>query len=760
MLKWLTSHFFLGFLMLASLLVLHRTDLPWIESLRHHTFDFYQQLHPREPNPQAQAAPVYIIDIDERALAQVGQWPWPRTTLAKLVNQLARYNVAVTGFDIVFAEPDNSSPSALLRNRDDISPAAITELEKLPDNEQVFAQAIANGRVVVGQVGLFEPTAQQPINPKVGYGILSPDADNLVKPMLNGYQGLVANLPILDKAADGVGLFSTRSGYGGTIRSVALIEEINGVITPSLGLEMLRVALGGRDDYLIRGFKDGNKGIESIVVKGATPQMKFEIPTDEHGRVYVHFAQYPTAKPPLYISAAEVLYPKDEAALREKLQGALVIIGTSAVGLKDIRKTPINPVLPGVEVHAQLLENILSNNHLTRSFEVIIIEWLLILMGGMAMIIIIPRVSAFGTFLLTTLAVSSVISAGWYFYSQKNQLFDASYPALSLFALFMMLGYLNYAREEKQRKQVRNAFSHYVSPDLLEDLANNPDKLVLGGETRNLTVFFSDIRGFTKISEQFNAQELTRFINSFLTPMTNVILKRKGTIDKYMGDAIMAFWNAPLTLKDHAAQACYAALEMQQAVKDLNQRLKTQIEAENNVLIEGESPRIYIPIEVGVGLNTDDCCVGNMGSDQRFDYSALGDGVNLGSRLEGQTKTYGVDIILGQNTESIVRDRFALLELDLIQVKGKTEPVRIFALMGDEQLKDTEDFRSLKNLVDNLLMHYRAGSWDNARRLAVQLKKQHQGLQCYAQLLICRIDVYKQHPPAQPWDGVAIADSK
>lgn len=737
--------------MLLLLLALHLTNATPIEWMRQHTFDLYQQFQPREPNPEKQAAQVRIIDIDERALREVGQWPWPRTKLAQLVDKLHANGVLVTGFDMVFAEQDRTSPHKIAEDTPNLPEAVLQAIQSIPKNEVTFAEAIKKARVVLGQVGLFKLAFKPPPNEKVGFGIVSADADSFVKPMLNRYEDRVKNLSILEDAADGVGLFSTRSGSGGVIRRVALVEKIDGVLYPSLSLEMLRVALGGKDDYLIKGYKDGTAGVESIVVKGGAPGMQFEIPTDSHGRVYVHFAKYPTAKPPFYISAAEVLNPKEPAKLKQLLAGSLAILGTSAVGLKDIRKTPISPVLPGVEVHAQLLETILSDSHLTRPDEVVMIEWLILLISGLLMIFLIPKLSAALTFLFTTTVIGSSIAAGWYFYTAKNQLLDASYPALSLFALFMVLGYLNYAREEKQRKQVKHAFGHYVSPALLEELADNPDRLSLGGETRNITVFFSDIRGFTTISEKFNAQELTQFINRFLTPMTNVILQRNGTVDKYMGDAIMAFWNAPVDVADHAHQACYAALEMQEAVKGLNATLQTQAKE------KGEE---YTPIAVGVGLNTDDCCVGNMGSDQRFDYSALGDGVNLGSRLEGQSKTYGVDIIIGENTAAAVADDFALLELDLLQVKGKTKPVRIFALMGDKAVMESSEFVDVKQSWDACLGAYRAKQWENAKDIANKLHKSDKSLQILCELLISRINAYEQQPPPEGWDGVAIATSK
>jgi adenylate cyclase len=314
-------------------------------------------------------------------------------------------------------------------------------------------------------------------------------------------------------------------------------------------------------------------------------------------------------------------------------------------------------------------------------------------------------------------------------------------------------------REEAERKQIRNAFGHYVSPALLEELANNPDKLALGGETRHLTVLFSDIRGFTTISERFNAQELTRFINSFLTPMTNVILSSKGTVDKYMGDAIMAFWNAPLTDPDHPKNACRAALEMQVAVKALNTKL-----AREAACVEPDSDdpnrRHYMPIQIGVGINSGNCCVGNMGSEQRFDYSALGDDVNLASRLEGQSKTYGVDIVLGENTYQEVKDDFATIELDLIQVKGKTEPVRIHALLGEKAMREDETFIAVKAKTEQLLAAYRMRDWDSTEALAKQLAKLHKPLTDLSRLYLLRIAEYRKNPPPEDWDGAYIATSK
>jgi adenylate cyclase len=750
--KLFSAHYVIGTVMLLTLLGLHRGNLPAVEWLQNKSFDLYQQIQPRQPDPSKMAAEVAIIDIDEKALAAQGQWPWPRNLLAELVTKLTQAGVAAIGFDIVFAEADRTSPALIAAQNPQMNAYLRKSLQGLPSNEDILVKAISQSRVVLGQVGIAEDKSYAQTSPKAGFGILSSNADKLIYPYLNRYRGLVTNRPELDTATQGLGLFSTRPDADGIIRRVALIETLpNKKLRPALALEMLRVALGGKDDYLIKGFKDGSAGIQSIIVKTANPKQTFEIPTDARGQVYVHFASYAT-KPPLYLSAADVM--SGDPQTLQKLAGKLVIIGTSAAGLKDIRQTPISPVLPGVEVHAQLLETILSNSHLTRPADAVMIEFGGLLIGGLVMIFLIPRLSALSTFLLSTGIIGGLVASAWYYYTTKQQLLDITFPALSITAIFVILSYLNYMHEERERKKAKAAFGHYVSPALLEQIAANPDKLVLGGETRNITILFSDIRGFTTISERFNAQELTRFINKFLTPMTNVIMEQEGTIDKYMGDAIMAFWNAPLDVENHAVKACIAALKMQEAVKALNAKLQADAAAENGTT----NRRHYVaPIAIGVGVNTGDCCVGNMGSDQRFDYSALGDDVNLASRLEGQSKTYGVDVVLGQNTVAqLPENLFSIIELDLIQVKGKTEPVTVYALLGEAAGSDA----TVEHDTAAMLKAYRSQQWSEAERYARRLPQHREDLQTLCDLYLERIANFQKSPPPEHWNGVYIAKSK
>jgi adenylate cyclase len=315
-----------------------------------------------------------------------------------------------------------------------------------------------------------------------------------------------------------------------------------------------------------------------------------------------------------------------------------------------------------------------------------------------------------------------------------------------------VLTYLNYMREERERRRVRGAFSQYMSPALVEQLAEDPSKLKLGGEMRDMTLLFCDIRGFTTISEQFDAEGLTRFINRFLTPMTNIILERRGTIDKYMGDCIMAFWNAPLDDSDHARNGVRSALAMVEGVKQLNATLKAEAEAEK---------RKFVPINVGIGLNSGIVCVGNMGSDLRFDYSVLGDDVNLASRLEGQSKTYGTDNVIGENTRAKIAD-FACLQLDRIQVKGKTVPIDIYTVLGDETVAATPEFRALEERHKEMLTAYRAQDWPATRRKLAECRALDQGgrLKTLYDLYAERVETFASAPPGEQWDGVFIAKTK
>jgi adenylate cyclase len=347
------------------------------------------------------------------------------------------------------------------------------------------------------------------------------------------------------------------------------------------------------------------------------------------------------------------------------------------------------------------------------------------------------------------------MGASWYFYVQNRLLFDFTYPLLSSVLVYLTLMFSNYMSEEAQRRRIRSAFGQYLSPALVEQLAQSPDKLVLGGEDREMSILFSDVRGFTTISELYkdDPQGLTSLMNSFLTPLTNAIIEHKGTIDKYMGDAVMAFWNAPLDDANHEINACEAALEMLRRVDTLNSQREQQAK---------ESGQRFIPIKVGVGINTGRCVVGNMGSDLRFNYSVLGDPVNLASRLEGQSKTYGLPIILGSRTATAVGDKFAVLELDCITVKGKTEPESVYTVLGRSDVADSDRFGQLRQNVNDMLTRFRQQDFSGATQAIERCRKFGDGfgLSYLFDIYSERIRVFEENPPPADWNGVFVLETK
>ena len=404
--------------------------------------------------------------------------------------------------------------------------------------------------------------------------------------------------------------------------------------------------------------------------------------------------------------------------------------------------------MPGVEIHAQILESALTGAVISQPAFGIGIEFATALLFGLLVIAFAPMFGPVTLVALGAVFAAGLIGTSWYFYVQHRQLIDFTYPLMSTTAIYLTLIFSSFVREQAQRRQIRSAFGQYLSPALVAQLAQSPEKLVLGGEEREMTIMFSDMRGFTSISETYKSdpQGLTALMNRFLTPLTNAIIDRKGTIDKYMGDAIMAFWNAPLDDKDHHLNACEAALDMLEAL-DLLEKEREQ-EAEDEA-------RPFIPLNVGVGLNTGTCVVGNMGSDMRFDYSVLGDSVNLASRLEGQSKEYGFPIIVGSKTALAVKEKFAILELDFIMVKGKKEPEVIYAIAGREDTAQSGRFQRLRNLTIEMLACYRSRDWDGALAAIERGRRTDEAnsLELLYRLYEVRIRGYQENPPPEDWNG-------
>ncbi|MEH2558821.1 adenylate cyclase [Bradyrhizobium algeriense] len=711
--------------LLIGFAALRLADPAPVEEVRVRTFDFFQRLDPRKKT----ARPVTIVDIDDKSLEKIGQWPWPRTRIADLITELTRLGALVIAFDAVFPEPDRLNPSDAadtFRNLDEDTRA---KLRALPSNDEVFAEAIRKSRVVLGESGAAEELAAlDKTLPVTGLAMLGEEPQRF----MFQFPGLLRNTKVLEHAAAGRGLFTIKPERDGIVRRVPMIMLAQGQTMPSLSFEILRVAAGS-GTILIKSEK---AGIKSLGIKG------FQLPTDGSGQLWVHYARQ---DPSLYVPVINVL---QKTVAPEMIAGKLVLIGTSAVGLNDIKTTPVSENMPGVEIHAQILESALTGAVISQPIYGIAVEFATALLFGLLVIAFAPL---FGPITLVALGgafATALIGTSAFFYIQHRLLIDFTYPLMSTTAIYLTLIFSSFVREQQQRKQIRGAFAQYMSPVLVEQLAQSPEKLVLGGEEREMTIMFSDMRGFTSISETYknDPQGLTALMNRFLTPLTNAILARKGFIDKYMGDAIMAFWNAPLDDKDHELNACEAALDMLEHVDELNQAREQEAKDEG---------RPFIPLNVGVGLNTGICVVGNMGSDLKFNYSVFGDSVNLASRLEGQSKEYGFPIIVGSRTALAVKDKFAILELDFIMVKGKKEPEVIYAIAGREDIAQSGRFQRLRNLTIEMLSCYRTRDWDGALAAIARGRKtdEARSLELLYNLYEARIRGYLENPPPEDWNG-------
>ena len=481
--------------LIAVFILVRYWDPPPVEVARLKSFDFYQQAHPRQLPPGP--IPVKIIDIDEESLAELGQWPWPRTLLAKLVTKLTEARVAAIGFDVVFAEPDRSSPDSLIETVEGIDESTRELIAGLPRNDMVFAEAVKRSPTVLGQSTTTRVSPIQRETKAVKTAVAEIGGDP--RPKLFDFLGITRNIAELEAVAKGLGMFTLKPEIDGVVRRVPMFVKVEDKLYPSLTLEMLRVATGKNAVAI----KSNAAGIDSVVAK------PFVIPTDSYGRTWVHYAPHSRDR---YISAKDILDGSFDAA---RLRGHFILVGTSAVGLLDIKATPVDDAMPGVEVHAQLLETVFTQSHLDRPNIALTLELALIIGMSVLLVILVPLVGAIWS-LLVGFGVTVVLLGGsWYLYTEENIMLDAIFPAAAGFVLYSVLTYMNYVREEAQRRQVRTAFAHYMSPALVEELARDPDRLTLGGEMRDMTMLFCDIRGFTAISEQYKSdpEGLTTLIN-------------------------------------------------------------------------------------------------------------------------------------------------------------------------------------------------------------------------------------------------------
>jgi adenylate cyclase len=561
------------------------------------------------------------------------------------------------------------------------------------------------------------------------------------------YASAIQSLPLLRDAATGGGFISIASDSDNIVRRAPLVAMENGQLLPSLSLEALRVAQGA-GAILVKtsdgsGEWGGSPGQVVSVKVGA-----FEIPTTADGSLWLHYSQ---ARPSRAIPAWKILTgAMSPGQMSETFGGTIVFIGTGAIGLRDLVSTPLEDRDLGVMVHAQAAEQMILGHFVTRPDWAFGLERALLLVLGLGLIVCLPRLGAAKGAALGVLLIAAMLWASWHAFVAWRFLLAPTYPVLALTLAYVVETGLIFYREERRRAYIHNAFDRYLSPELVKRIANDPRQLELGGEEREMTVLFCDIRGFSRISEGLGPKEVIRFLIAFLTPMCDVLLASKATVDKFIGDAILAFWNAPLDDPGQYENAARAALAMVVRLELLNGEARNK----KGQHWPGE-------VQIGIGLNAGLCCVGNMGSAQRLSYSLIGDTVNLASRIEGLTKIYGVQIAVGSALHARLPG-FATLELDRLRVVGREAPETVHVLLGDEDVAASSRFIGLAQQHAVMLRALRSRDWDAARQQLDALEPHGSafGLQKLYALYRHRIDELADHPPAEDWDGVFQATSK
>ena len=722
--KQLSRFGLLAFAILISFLPI-LNPLQIFSSLQNYSFDTFQRILPREVYPED---PVVIIDIDDRSLAEIGQWPWSRNQLASLTNQT--YAAAALGFDIVFAEPDRTNPKNLIANYA-LNEELTKELSALPSNDELFAKAIEDhGTVILGQA---LNNNQNLLPTKTKFGLVTQGDDP--KQFVTNYSGVQSNITILDASARGVGSMSIGNNDA-IVRQLPTFESIGNQLIPSLALEMTRVAVGA-STFQIKSSNASSEeaygaqtGINNIKLGPLT------IPTTAEGNAWIYFT---ATKNISTVSAVDVIAG---VIPPEFFEGKVALVGTSAAGLLDLRSTPTEKNIPGVTIIAQFIQQIFANEFLQRPDWLFGAEFLAGLGLAILTTLSIQALGPIGGLSVLVLGSGGILGSSYYFFKSKLFLVDPISPLVIALSVYIAVTFFNFLFTELERSRVRGAFAQYLSPEMVNRLAESNESLVLGGEKKEMTFLFSDIRGFTKISEQYkeDPEALTQLINQLLTVLSNAILDHGGTIDKYMGDCIMAFWNAPTDQAEHRQLAIKAAHAMNQALDEFNFSMKGNLD---------------FKLEIGIGINSGECIVGNMGSDKRFDYTVLGDSVNLASRLESQSSNYGLHMIIGENT-FIDDAAFCMIEIDKIAVKGKSSAETIFTCF-EVKTKFAGEFLDKHK---NFLKEYRAQNWDVAKSLISELISSSDELELYYKYMGSRIEDYEINPPSADWEGVYVAKNK
>jgi len=685
---------------------------------------------------------VVILDIDEKSLKEreqggEGRWPWPRDRLALLIDKLFdKYQIEVLGFDVVFAERDETSGVRVLDRLAGKELSKVVqfqkELDKLRpelDYDAIFANKMRNRKIVLGYT-FNKENEKKGLLPKAVFDEAYLGGHKLgpVEPW-SGYSG---NIKILQENAASGGHFNPDNDIDGVLRKVPMVIPYAGQYYESLSLAIVRSHLGMPPIKLVfADYSGGDAELEELSIAG------LKIPVDNKARALIPYRG--PGRSFKYISISDVMNDRvDVAALR----GKLALVGTSAPGLLDLRVSPVDPTYPGVEAHANLVAGILDEKLKREPAYADGLQLIVVILVGLVLAMLLPFLSIVSATILTIFITASVIGVNLALYQYGNFVLPVAGNVLLILALFTLNSVWGYFTETRSKKQITAQFGQYIPPEIAQQIAKDPSTVSFEPSSRECTVLFTDVRGFTTISEGLDPKALSELMNEFLTPLTEVIFKHRGTIDKYMGDCIMAFWGAPLANPDHSHAGIVAGLEMHRVLAELQPKFKEKYKLE---------------IKIGVGLNTGRMSVGNMGSKIRRAYTVMGDAVNLASRLEGITKEYGADIIVGEETMKAAPN-MVFRELDKVRVKGKENAVTIFQPIGPRSEVSEDTIKRLEAFQEALAT-YRRQEWDKAETLLRQLKETSPGNKLY-ELFLLRIPILREKDLGADWDGAFTFETK
>lgn len=700
----------------------------FIRFLDHKLYDQFLTLY-HEDN--ATDIPV-IIDIDEKTLAEQGQFPWPRYRVAMLLKILQAYGAAAVATDIIFVEPDKTSPSVLTKQwKKELKVDAKVEglPDSLMDNDKLLAHYLKTGPFVLGMDFLLEAITKKD-------GVVLNTTDCFIRPakvavlstpgapsphdVIYKAEEAICPLPVLSTAAPRTGFITIAADEDSIYRKVPLLFSWNEKFYPSLALAALMQGTGIKSLVL----KMTDHGVESIRIG------KTVIPTDSHGRMLINYRG--PSHTFRYISATDILNKKLKPG---ELRGKIAFIGTSAAGLKDIRAMPMDTSYPGVEAHATIVDNIWSKEFISTPDWGTGVEFVGMLLAGLITTLLLMWASA----LWLTLPLVGMSLCMWYgavyLYTNKMLYISPLYAFINLALTFTLLTVIKFWREESAKKFIHGAFAHYLAPSVISQIMDDPDSLTLEGQEKDITIQFSDVRSFTSLSEKLSPTQVTNLLQDYLTPMTRIITEHDGTLDKFIGDAVMAFWNAPLDVENHQEKSLKSALVQQDKLEELNK-----------VFIE----KYGFTIAVGIGIHCGPVRVGNMGSADLFDYTLIGDNVNLASRLEGLTKYYGQKLVVSQTIVDACQDKYYFRILDSVRVKGKKEPVTIYTAYAFEKAEERKEELAKYEKAHDL---YLAMRFDEARELFEELKALETEPVLY-DMYIERCDHLREEHPGDDWDGV------